>query len=201
MMRSQRPFGERLLRRAWVGALVLAAVSCNEQLPVYRDPLDVFDGTLSGVYVINHLENAMKAYLTVINTFDETLEGRAVMTGEITLTWQSDTTFRKTITVNDANLLFARRYDPSSLHLRLDPGDSLRFGVSWGFFADDGRDLKRLVTFVQDPTCRTRQVSPTPIPVMIEGRLRVFDRTEVVVPRRVIIPFILTREYVDPRSC
>lgn len=201
MTEPSRLFRRSLLRLSWVCSFTLAAVSCKEQLPAYRDPLDVFDGTLTGVYVINHLENALKGYLTVINTFDETLEGRAVMTGELTLMWQSDTTFRKTFTVTDANLLLARQYDPARRHLRLDPSDSLRFGVSWDFFADDGRDLKRLVPFVQDPTCRARYITAAPIPIIIEGHLRVFDRTEVVVFRRVIIQFILTREYVDPRSC
>lgn len=182
-------------------ALLLLSLSCKEELPPYHDPRDVFDGRLSGAYAISPAENALKAYFTVINSYDETLEGTALLTGRIVLTWQGDSTFRRTIGLTDANILFARHYDATSKHLRIDPGDSVRFGISWNFIADDGRDLKRLVRFHPDPTCLARYISEEPVPIIIEGTMKVFERTELIVPPPAVFRFEFVREYVNPRDC
>lgn len=181
--------------------LLVGGLSCKESLPPYADPRDVFDGWLAGAYGISRTENAMKAYLTIINKFDETLEDTSILTGEIELTWQADPSFRRRIQLNESNILFVRYYDPTTRILRFDPGDSIRFGISWDFLSDDGRDLKRLVTFVQDPTCLARWISREPVGIMIEGTLNVFKRTETVIAPRIMFQFTLVREYVDPRGC
>ncbi len=184
-----------------VFVLSLAAGSCKEDLPPYADPRDVFDGRLAAAYAISRTDNSLKAYLTVINKYDETLEDTSILSGQIVLTWQADPTFRRTLQLSDANILLVRNYNPDTKMLRLDPGDSIRFGVSWNFLSDDGRDLKRLVSFQQDPTCPARWISAAPVPIIIEATLSVFKRTERVVPPRFIYLFELVREYVHPRDC
>lgn len=188
-------------RCVWVFLLSVAVFACKEDLPPYADPRDVFDGRLAAAYAISRTENALKVYLTVVNTYDETLEDTSLLSGQIVLTWQGDPTFRRTVPLSDANILFARNYNPDTGLLRLDAGDSLRFGVSWDFMSDDGRDLKRLVTFRQDPACVARWISVAPVPIVIEATLEVFKRTERVVPPRFIYLFELVREYVDPHAC
>jgi len=181
--------------------LSLAAASCKEELPPYTDTRDVFDGRLAAAYAISRAENSLKAYLTVINKYDETLEDTSILSGQIVLTWQVDPTFRRTLQLSDANILFARNYNPDTKMLRLDAGDSILFGVSWNFLSDDGRDLKRLVPFRHDPTCLARWISAAPVPIIIEASLTVFKRTGRVVPPVFIYQFELVREYVDPHNC
>lgn len=195
-----------MMRLRWVLLLIVCMLaliwlSCKEPLPVYQDPRDVFDGIVEGGYNVSRTENAMKAYLTVVNKYDETLDARAILTGRIILTWQNDPTFRRTFELTDAQILSVRFYNSSTRELRLDPGDSIRLGISWNFLSDDGRDLKRHVIFKQDPTCRARFISEDPVHILITATMKIYDRTETVEPPQLLYRFVLVREYVDPRDC
>lgn len=181
--------------------LALSSISCNESLPVYQDPRDVFAEMVEGAYTVSRTENAMKVYLTIVNKYDETLDARALLTGRIVVTWEQDLTFQRTFNLTDAHIITVRSYNPSTRQLRLDPGDTIRFGISWNFLSDDGRNLKDLVIFRRDPTCNNRFISLNPVNIQVDATMSLFERTETVAPQRFLYRFTLIREYVDPRDC
>ncbi len=181
--------------------LTLCSISCKESLPVYQDPRDVFKEIVEGTYVISRTENAMKVYLTIVNKYDETLDARALLTGQIVLTWENDLTFRRTFHLTDAHIISARGYNSSTRQLRLDPGDSIRFGISWSFSADDGRNLRDQVIFRRDPTCNARFISLNPVNILVDATMSLYERTEKVEPPRFLYRFTLVREFVEPRDC
>ncbi|MDL1891365.1 hypothetical protein FBQ87_00535 [Sphingobacteriales bacterium CHB3] len=186
-----------------VAAAMVSNLSCKEPLPGYQDPRDVFDAYQSGTYALSTAENAVKAYFTVFNAYDETFDARAVLNGTLTIIFERDRTFRKTVQLGPSTIIEARGYDPASGNLRMDPGDSVRFGFSWNMIADDGRSLFNtdLVTFYPNPECPPDLISTQPVRLTIESNVRMYDRTEIVVAPQIRLEFILHRRYVPPRDC
>lgn len=192
------------LGRVLIFGFVFSLVSlsgCKEELPTYQDPQDVLQGLLVGDYTITRTENAMKAYFSIKNMYDETLEARSILTGRMVLTWDKDPTFRRTIDLNDVYVIYAKSYNSTTRVLRLDPGDSIRLGFSWTFLSDDGRDLRQLVFMISDPTCLVRNISQEDVQMHVEAWMDIFERTQTVSPKKIIYRFQLVREFVDPRAC
>lgn len=187
--------------RALILTLSFSAVlmSCKESLPPYLDPRDVFSSEISAVYEISLRENTVKAYLSIVNEYDETFDARALLDGQLQIVWASDTTFRKTIILTPERLIRVNGYNSATGVLRFDPGDSLRFGFSWDLSADDGRSLFDLVQFVADPGCPPRLISREPIHLYVRANARVYARTPVVAPTELLFVFTLHRAYV--RNC
>jgi hypothetical protein len=192
-----------LLLRGAAFAILLGNLSCKEPLPVYQDPRDVFDAYQSGAYVVSTAENAVKAFFTVTNTYDETFDAVAVFDGTLVITFERDRSFRRTVQLDPSTILHARGYNPQTGVLRLDPGDSVRFGFSWNMVADDGRSLFNtdLVRFIPDPTCPRRLISSEPIRLTLQSSVRMYDRTESVSAALYRLEFTLHRFYVNPNNC
>jgi hypothetical protein len=184
----------------WLLCAVLGALtSCKEPLPPYDDPRDLLDAYSYGLYVINRQENVVKAYLTVINTYDETFDAEAVLSGRIVLTWAKDGTFKKTFQLSPSLLIYARGYNAETGMLRFDPADSIRFGITWDMVADDGRRLFSLMSFFPDPECPARLISTEPVRFSIEGHALVYNRTGTVGATVTQFEFILQREFAQCR--
>lgn len=182
---------------------LLALQSCKELLPAYEDPRDVFDAYQYGFYEISITENAVKVYFTVVNTYDETFDARAMLSGTLILAFDQDRSFKKTVPLGPSLLLEARGYDPSSGNLRFDPGDSIRFGYSWNMVADDGRSLFNIdeVRFIPDPQCPRRLISTEPIRITLQSDVRLYERVDVVAPSLFRFSFTLHRSFVASRDC
>jgi len=78
-----------------------------------------------------------------VNKYEETLDGEALLTGRLTISWAVDRTFQKTVTIGSSNIVYARGYNAATGVLSIDPGDSVRFLVSWNLVADDGPIIAR----------------------------------------------------------
>lgn len=181
----------------FVGAI--ADLSCKEPLPEYNDPVDVFDAYAYGLYAISLQENAVKAYMTIVNTYDETFDGTALLSGQLVITWAKDVSFKKSVHLTASHLIYARNYNAGTGGLRLDPGDSIRFGFTWDMVADDGRRLFSMMSFFPDPECPGRFISAEPIRLSFEGTALLFSRTRTAVAQGSQTEFRLIREFVRCR--
>lgn len=135
-------------------AIMTAGPICNESLPPYSTPQDYLKGSIQGGYVITDSDNSVKVYLDVTNRYDETLEGPAVLLGEVEISLLRNAALRKSFTITSANLLTTGTYNATTGDIRIDPGQTIRFGVSWNLIDDNGVDLRDSVfQYWVDPEC------------------------------------------------
>jgi hypothetical protein len=184
-------------------ALLLAIGPCSESLPVYQEPQKLFHGQIEGVYVLTISDNSMKVYLSVTNIFDETFDGQGVLTGSIEIGSARDPSVRKTFSITGANVISARGYDRTTGRLLIDPGDTLRLGVSWNLVDDTGRDLRRdFFSYIQDTTCleQMRCLAFTE-DFVLKGSVKLYDRTAPVLAGPTAYSFCYVTKYVNPKDC
>lgn len=180
--------------------VALLPLSCAESLPPYEDPLNVLKGDAWSAYVITNVDNSIKIFLTVVNTYDETFEGIAILRGEATITWGGDPAAVKRFNLDASHLISARGYNPATRMLTFDPGDSIRIGVSWNFITDAGLNVREAILYHRDPLCYPRFISH-PETFHLTAEILVYDRTGKVIGSPRSFTFQITKEYVDPRSC
>jgi hypothetical protein len=120
--------------------LCLGLLSCDEELPPYEPPENVLRAELSlsdsRVDRLVSCGSGNKTWnldpiifqISVINVFDETLQGPANrVSGKLDVWRKDDPDFGKTFLINGA-------IDPQHVRnnvLTLDPGDTLKIGVVW----------------------------------------------------------------------
>lgn len=162
--------------------LLILSGSCEEQLPEYRDPRNALEESITGRYVLGISDNSMKIEVMVVNVYDETFEGKAVLQGSGSILLKRNQATAKTFTLTPANVSNGK-YNTATGILRMDPNDTLRLVFSWNFVADGGVDLRQTVfQYYPDPTCTFDQ----PVVIMrriafqetfiIRATLRVFDK-------------------------
>jgi hypothetical protein len=194
----------RVVTMDWAAPLatlmLVSSISCNEELPSYADPRDLFDATLEVAYAYTHLENALKVYILVRNDFDETFDAIAILKGRLVIVLQSDPSFRRTVNLEPSHLVYARHYNPATGVLRVDPGDSVRIGFTWNFLDDNGVHLRTKLSYSPDPTCQARLVSGL-VNLNISGDVKMYERTEPTLASPILYQFHHNREWVDPRNC
>lgn len=182
-------------------AIVAAGPLCNESLPPYINPRDVFSGTVQGAYVLTMSDNSVKIYLNVTNRYDETLEGRALLNGEMEISLAGNPMISKTFSISSSNLLTSRNYNPTTGFLRIDPGETIRFGVSWNLVADNGTDLRTGVfRYWEDTECAARCVAEEEV-FVIRGSVDIFEQTNTVVADPALFSLCHVSNYVEPRFC
>ncbi|MBI4417968.1 MAG: hypothetical protein HY563_04270 [Ignavibacteriales bacterium] len=186
-----------------VGILLAVAAAgpiCNESLPPYRDPKDVFAGRVEGAYELSPAENAVKIYFYAANTFDETLEGPATLQGEVKISLLTNPSLSRTFVLSAANLLTTRKYNAVTRTLQVDPGDTLRFGVSWNLVADNGTDIRTTLRYWSDPDCPFRQVADEAA-FLISGSVVIFEKTGTTTAGLSLLSFCHVDTYVGPKVC
>ncbi|GEM_PF-1472363 len=191
----------RVFQVVLLPALALS-LSCNESLPPYQDPTQVFSGVLTPTYLFSNTLNALGVQLVVTNVYDETFESRTQFEGSIEITHAIASQYKKTFFLSAANLIQGK-YDPGSRTLTIDPGDSVRLGVQWNFVDDRGRDLRQdLFTYRVDRTCSpdARRISVEQS-FVIRGRIKLFDRTEEISVGPIRFTLCHVSRWVDPRVC
>lgn len=177
--------------------------SCNSELPPYHDPTELFRVEPSGLYVLSAQDNSLKVILTVINSFDETLDGEAVLEGTVRISLARSPDYEKNDSVDDANLIQVRSYNPSTKHLTLDAGDSIRFLYSWNFIDDSGRDLRQEVfRYIRDTTCveRDRRIAVKET-FLLSGEVNVFQRTRLAKSKIAIFNICHVNSWVNTAIC
>lgn len=183
---------------AVTGGLVLSILAsgpvCNESLPPYRDPRDVFEATITGVY--------NGAFLDVTNSFDETLEGPAILSGEIEIVHATDPSLSKTLEITSANLFTTKNYNSSTGVLRVDPGETLRFRVIWDHDTDSGVDLpSQVFRYWRDPDCTYGRCIAEEVPFVVRGSVTIFEKIGTVTARPNLFALCHVIGDVGPAFC
>lgn len=161
-----------------LGGITLFVQGCEEQLPRYADPRDVFDGTVQASYTLSTAQNDVGVTVTIRNTFDEELEGPAVITGTIEIVSLRNATVRKTFQVSPAMLTYARSFSGGRLHMV--PGDEIRIGTRWDLVDDTGMNLKSgFIEMLKDTTCNVRCLG-APEDFSLSARINIYERTNPV---------------------
>ncbi|HEY4611724.1 MAG TPA: hypothetical protein VII11_01945 [Bacteroidota bacterium] len=179
--------------------VIIAGVSCDESLPMYRDPADVFDANNDALYAIRPSDNSLKAFINIVNIFDDTFEDRAAVEGSLTIEWSGNSSVRKTFRLGSSAII-SGKYNAASNRLTIGPNDTLKFGVSWNFITDSGQNIRDIVQYHKDPTCQQRWVSD-PLTFFVRSEVKVFERTGLVTGKTFKITFQHHREYFSDQFC
>lgn len=144
-------------RKIALAGVVALFLSCEENLPPYEDPGDVFSASVDALYILSVDENVLNVVLTVRNTFDEPLDGTLSLQGSITITTVRDNVLRKTFEIIPSMITVVPSYNPQTRRLVLNPNQSMRIEARWNFVDDQGMDLvEEFLVFRGDPTCGSR---------------------------------------------
>lgn len=192
--------------------LVLASGPCDEPLPVYKEPDKLFDVRLRGEYFLGMYEHSLRVYVEITNIFDETLEGPASLTGTVQVTAAHDPSVTKTLLYTSQNVLMARGYNAGTGMLKIDPKEKIVLRATWFFpndkvVDDSGRDLAHgdderhtFFSFVADSTCQFRRLA-RPQDFILQGQIKVFQRTGPTVAEPSVFPFCFITNFVDSKTC
>jgi len=184
-----------------LAVLGIATISCSESLPPYQDPAEVFQGKVTGQYVLTVADNSLKIYITLKNVFDETFQAQALLRGNLEIVLARKPEIRKTVSLYPSNILQARSYNSSNGMLTVDAGDSIRLGYSWDFIADDGTDLRRgIFILTEDPTCKSREIAKDET-FILSGDIKVFERTAPVKFGPTAYTFCYVTNWVNTKFC
>lgn len=189
---------------------MFSVFSCNEVLPVYQEPEVLLKATIEGEYWLSVDDHSLRFYVEITNTFDETLEAKAQLTGSVVAFFARDTTIRKTFLLTSSNIL-SGNYSPDAT-LRIDPGKSVVLKAVWQFSGDkvvddSGRDLAfrgeglpTFFSFVTDQTCESRRFA-RPEDLIVRATITVFNGKAPVTAGPMVYPFCFVSNFVEVNVC
>ena len=180
---------------------LFTGIICQEDLPPYEDPRTILQGTVEGSYFFTQTQNSIQVRLTIRNGYDETLEGKALLTGSGTVTLLKDTSIHRTIAWTEGAMVGSPRYDPATRILTLDPGEEIQFVHTWNYLDDSGNDVRQSVfVYRPDAGCSLRVISH-PETFLLSNRLKIFESmADLVVPQQEF-QICHISAWVDPRVC
>ena len=207
-VRRITPFFRGLLRKSnaillWppLLALFFYSGSCNESLPPYDEPQRLFDATVTGDYTLTASDNSMKVYVTVRNTFDETLQARFALGGEVDIVSARDPSVRKTFFLTPGIIMSIPGYDPRTGILTIDPGGTVSLGISWDLVDDSGNDLRAsFFRYVEDPACSLRCLAYAE-DFVLSGNVQLLERTGPVLFGPVVYSLCFVSQWINPKLC
>ncbi len=180
-------FRKKIVTRAIVGTIAFLSASsihssCNESLPPYAPPANVFTGSLQPEMLYSaKTAPVLRIYFTATNTFQQTLQGHGNLTGTLRLVLANDTSYHKTFALDSSCLVNTQALNPRTGLVTVDPGGSLLILVVWDFTDDDGRFIPGdAFPLTPDPNCPTIGRSD-PQPLTLTCSFRVFDLVGQVV--------------------
>ncbi len=188
---------------------ILIPGGCDESLPSYREPSAVLQGKVEANYILTSSDNRVGVAVTAINRYEESLEGRRVVTGSIEIRSKRKPELRKTLDVSSVHLVYARFHNSQTGMVRMDPGDSVRFLVSWNLAGGDtpgDNEFLELFSYYIDPTCP----GPPPSPMrtiafretfILSGELKVFEQVSPVSIGPTEFSFCRISQWVPPNAC
>ena len=181
--------------------LSVATLSCNESLPPRDDPREILQPDIKALYVVTPATNGVAVSATFTNIFDETLEGRLAISGKVELQWDRFPDVKKVITLNSANLTYARKYNGITGELTLDPGDSVIISCLWSVMADSEAHMRNMIfLFGSDSRCNLRRVASSQT-FTARGEARIFRNTAPLFLGETKVTFCLLTNFVDFRLC
>ncbi len=180
--------------------LIFTGGVCDESLPPYRDPEDIFSGTLLPEYMFSLTQNYLDIRIRVVNTFDETFSAPSAIQGPFVISLERDTGYFREFTLSASSIRFGK-YASGTGVLTMDPGDTLTLGVQWNFIDGEGRDLRQDVfRYYYDPNCSVRMIAK-PESFILRGSLKIFERTIPVELGPHIFSLCHIDQWVSPREC
>jgi hypothetical protein len=184
-----------------IASLMAFGMLCNESLPPYRDPSEVFDVSIHGEYVLGIAGNRVNLFVDVVNSYDETLEAEAEISGQIQMTLNRDPTFTWTATFGLAELMTTGKYNPTTRVLRVNPGDTLRFRIVWTYMDDSGRDFRTTVfRYFKDMTCNDRCIAEMES-FSLKASANIFSRIPEASSPQTAFSFCYVTAYIPPQFC
>jgi hypothetical protein len=181
------------------GLLFVGGV-CDESLPPYRDPENVFSGELRPEYIFYNIGNFLDVQILIVNTFDETFSAPSVIEGSLEISLERDPDFTRVFPLSTSNIRIGR-YNSGTGILTMDPGDTLKLGVQWNFIDGAGRDFRQIVfEYIMDPDCPSRMLAK-PETLIIRGNIKLYARTAAVNLGPRLFSFCHIDRWIDPRSC
>jgi hypothetical protein len=154
-------------------SFIVSGSICNESLPPYIDPREVFSGAIR--------EGYLRVYFEATNRYDETLEGLAVLNGEVEIVYAADPSLSWKIMITSDNLLNSAKYQASTGVLRVDAGETLRFLVNWDVIADNGVNLSSQVfRYWDDPDCSYGRCIAEEEAFIVRGSVTIFEKTGTI---------------------
>jgi hypothetical protein len=158
--------------------------SCHESLPLREDPKDILVANLKASYFAYLSDTTMTVNLDVENKFDETLQDSALLEGNLTIRWLTDSQYGKTIKLTKQNLQNNVKYNPSTGILTVDPGEVLHFTYIWNFTNDTGYYITQNFKTYLAPNCLLNgdKIFVARESFSIEGSMNVFTHTGFTVP-------------------
>lgn len=199
----------RLLLATLALAVMISSHSCNESLPPYQEPQQLYNATIDGKYWLSDTEHSLTVYFRITNVFDETLEGPALLTGKIQISSARDTSIHKTFLLGTTNLFSG--YVLIGKTLRIDPKQTMVLKATWDFIGDKvsddkGRNLAgdsataSFFTYVEDKTCQWRRLA-RPEDLLLQGTVRLFERTAPLEAGPTVFPFCFVTNFVSVKLC
>jgi hypothetical protein len=179
---------------------------CDESLPQREEPARVFTATVSGVYLYRIDVNAIGVTLNVVNTFDETLQARLSIDGNVDIQWNRSPEYRVSIPLSKFTLIHSGIIDQQTRILTLDPGDSLIFYTVWDLVTDDTVFIPGMFDYNVEQTCLTPtgslKVSKGKETFDFSGSVKIMDRTgyTIISQSHFDLCYYATY-YVEPKQC
>ncbi len=191
------------MRFRWSQILIvttLLVVSCKESLPPRVSPASLFNLNVTAYYNYTPAANDVVIHAVMVNHFDETLNGRAGVSGSLLVTSARDTSVHKTIQLSGVNIIHAN-YNAITDTLTVDPGDSVVIEAAWDFTEDNGRNLNQTEFFQYsvDRTCQQRMIA-SPELFFIASKIRLFENLGYAT-FETNIEFQHYNIFVGPRDC
>ena len=181
--------------------VIACSMSCDESLPPYLDPRNVFQATVRAQYILAINDNSVLVFFVARNSYEETFQGPGVLSGTLKLTSRRDVTVQKTFELTAANLTHSTNYNSGNGILTVDPKDSVVFLARWNLTDDGGRDLREFFfSYRTDPTCTLRQIAREEIFVM-QGSVKLYDKIETVSSRPTEFSLCHVTAWLDVRTC
>jgi hypothetical protein len=190
--------------------ILVTSLSCNEELPPYREPETLLTVSVDGEYFLGDTEHYLGVYVRIRNIFEETLDGPASLAGDVIITAARDPSIKKTLKLSSQNLI-SGNYSPDGV-LRIDPNSTAVMKAVWAFpgdsvFVDGGRDIvhgaEGVPVFLRlgtDSTCRYRLLA-APEDLLLQANLTVFTKKSPISTDIVVFPFCFITNYVTTKLC
>lgn len=181
--------------------LMACGMICNESLPPYRDPSEVFDVSIHGDYVLGLAGNRVNLFVDVVNSYDETLEAEAEISGQVQMALDRDPTFTWTATFGLSELMTTGNYNSGTGVIRVNPGDTLRFRIVWTYMDDNGRDFRTNVfRYFQDMSCSDRCIAERES-FSLKASVNIFPRIPESSSPLAVFSFCHVTAYIPPQFC
>ncbi|MSP65023.1 MAG: hypothetical protein EXR24_01545 [Ignavibacteria bacterium] len=178
---------------------IFILLSCNENLPLYDEPNRIVEVTIKPFYSYSQTANRVVINIVAKNIYDETLDDKARIGGELNIV-NTKLGKSKKIILDWTMLSRSNGYNRTTGKLVLPPRDSLVFQYIWDLTYDDSSNIKSLLEYKHDPKCQYRKISPK-IEQNINGHVTLFSNTPYFYLQNTEFKFCHVDTFVDGRIC